>query len=283
MKSSIYMAAAISMMAACSKPDINAHALSDASLNADFTITPVAGSANKFRIAVADSSYIYSKWNIDGQGAAAGRHSMELFLPDAGPYTIQHTAVGKGGTSFLSEVKTINVATNDPSAPNLVQGGRFASAADDAKWTRLAIGSNAVVWNMANGKMTVSGGNGGHAAIYQAITVEANKDYKFSMNVSGSGATDVWFEVYFGTTAPVQGSDYSSGGTQMGLNTWEGCGKSAFVGNLNEIGCVGALKDKKGVVRFANAGTIYLVIKSGGANMGTSGISIDNVELRRVV
>jgi hypothetical protein len=207
---------------------------------------------------------------------------MELFLADAGPYVVQHTAVGKGGASF-SASQTINVATSDPNAPNLVLGGRFSEAADDTKWTRLAIGSNAVKWAMTNGKMNVSGGNGGHAAIYQAITVAANVDYRFSMEVSGSGATDTWFEVYFGTTAPVQNTDYSSGGTQIGLNTWEGCGKSAFAGNLNKIGCTGHLKDKEGKVRFATGGTYYLVIKCGGANLGTSGITIDNVELRRIV
>jgi hypothetical protein len=100
------------------------------------------------------------------------------------------------------------------------------------------------------------------------------------MVVSGSGATDTWFEVYFGTTAPVANSDYTSGGIQIGLNTWNGCGNSAFNGNLATIGCSGSLVGKKGVVTFPQSGTIYLFIKTGGANLGTGGISIDNIELR---
>jgi hypothetical protein len=215
----------------------------------------------------------------DGGGAQIGRHSREVFLPDAGVYTITHLAVGKGGATFTDN-ETITVATSDPVAGNLVEGGKFESAADDAKWTRHVISAPAVTWTMAGGKMTAAGGSWGHSAIYQTVTVQANKDYKFSMLVSGSGATDTWFEVYFGTNAPAAGSDYSDGGIQIALNTWSGCGNSAFNGNINAIGCEGALKGKDGKIRFATGGTKYLFIKTGGANLGTSGISIDNVELR---
>src|SRR5687768_14901259 len=121
-------AAAIAFVAACSKADIDAKPLTESSLNADFTVTPVAGSANKFWIAAADTSYIFSEWSVDGGVSAPGKHSMELFLADAGPYVVEHTAVGKGGISFKA-TKTINVATSDPNAPNLVQGGRFSSPA----------------------------------------------------------------------------------------------------------------------------------------------------------
>lgn len=277
------IAAAAGLLAGCSKPKVEDHGLTETSLNAEFSITPVTGSANKFVVTASDSSYILSKWDIDnGAGAVIGNHSRQIFLPDAGTYNIKHYAVGRGGAAFAAS-KTLNVATTDLSAGNLVQGGKFESATDDAKWTRLAIAANTnVSWAMANGKMTVSGGNGGHAAVYQAIQVQANKDYRFGMIVSGSGATDTWFEVYFGTTAPVQGSDYSSGGTQIGLNTWAGCGKSTFSGDIATIGCSGSLVGKNGVVRFATAGTIYLVIKCGGASLGTTGISIDNVELRGI-
>ena len=130
--------------------------------------------------------------------------------------------------------------------------------------------------------MTATGGSWGHSAIYQAIQVQANKDYRFNMIVSGSGATDTWFEVYFGTAAPVQGNDYTSGGKQIGLSTWDGCGGAPFSGSLATIGCVGPLAGMNGKVRFTQAGTIYLVIKTGGANLGTSGITIDNVEFRGI-
>lgn len=282
MKRIIYITIIIAALAGCSKPGVDDHGITETNLDASFTLTPVAGSANKWIAKANDSSYILSKWDIgDGGGAAIDKHSREIFLPDAGSYTITHYAIGRGGMEF-SESETVNVATSDPVAGNLVQGGKFESAADEAKWTRVNIGNPPVTWTMANGKMTATGGSWGHSAIYQAIEVQANKDYRFSMLVSGSGATETWFEVYFGTAVPAANSDYNSGGIQIALNTWAGCGNSAFNGNINTIGCEGALKGKNGVVRFATAGTIYLFIKTGGNNLGASGISIDNVELRGI-
>jgi hypothetical protein len=281
MKQLFYIAAA-GMIAGCSKPKVEDHGITESNLNAEFTITSVSGSANKFVVAASDSSYIFSKWDLDnGAGPAAGKHSQEIFLPDAGTYKITHYAVGKGGVSFNAS-KTVTIATSDPNSGNLVQGGKFESAADEAKWTRLNISAPYVQWTRANGKMTATGGSWGHSAIYQTIQVQANKDYRFDMIVSGSGATDTWFEVYFGTTAPVQDKDYTSGDKQLGLSTWDGCGGSVFSGSLATIGCVGPLAGKNGKIRFTQAGTIYLVIKTGGANLGTSGISIDNVELRGI-
>jgi len=282
MKRIIYSTIIIAAIAGCSKPGVDDHGINESNLDASFTLTPVAGSANKFIAKANDSSYILSKWDIgDGGGAVIDKHSREIFLPDAGTYTIKHFAVGRGGAEFADE-ETVNVATSDPAAGNLVQGGKFESAGDDAEWTRVNISAPAVTWTLTSGKMTAAGGSWGHSAIYQAIQVQANKDYRFGMLVSGSGATDTWFEVYFGTAVPTANSDYSSGGIQIALNTWAGCGNAAFSGNINAIGCEGALKGKNGVVRFATAGTIYIFIKTGGANLGAAGISIDNVELRGI-
>lgn len=270
------------LFAGCSKPSINNPGISESNLNAEFSITPVGGSANRFEIAASDSSYIFSKWDIgDGAGPVIGKHRQEIFMPDAGTYNITHYAAGKGGAIF-SASKTLNVATTDPAAGNLVSGGKFESPDEDAKWKRFTISNPAIAWTMGSGKLTATGGGGGHSGIYQAISVQANKDYRFGMVVSGSGATDTWFEVYFGTIEPTPNADYSNGGVQIALNTWAGCGNTGFSGNINSIGCEGALKGKSGKIRFTQSGTIYLVIKTGGSNLGTSGISIDNVELRGI-
>lgn len=275
----LMIAATATLLHSCKK-DVEDRGLADANLNADFTITPVGGSANSYVAKALDSSYIASMWDMgDGSGASSGRFTQPLFFPDAGVYTVTHYAIGKGGSSFSTN-KTVTVATSDPARGNLVQGGKFETPADDAKWSRLTIGSPAITWTMTGGKMVATGGSWGHSAIYQAIQVQANKDYQFKMQVSGSGASDTWFEVYFGTVAPTQNNDYSNGGNQIGLNTWNGCGNTPFNGNIATIGCSGSLAGKNGVVRFAQSGTIYLLIKSGGANLGTSGIAIDNVELR---
>jgi hypothetical protein len=234
---------------------------------------------NTFLAQVKDSSYIMSKWDLGTGTHVVGKATQEVFLPDAGEYTIVHYAIGKGGATFSSSQK-VTIATSDPARGNLIKGGKFETAADEAFWTKFAISAPAIAWTRANGKMTATGGNWGHSAIYQAVQVEANKDYRFAMTVSGSGATDVWFEVYFGTAVPTPGADYTNGGIRIALNTWAGCGKTTFSGNIATIGCDGSLVGQNGKVRFSQAGTIYVLIKTGGADLGTAGISIDNVELR---
>ena len=272
--------AAGSMFVGCSKEEVVDRGLTESSLDATFTVTTV--NVNNYIARAKDSSYIMSKWDLgNGNGATVGKATQPIFYPDAGTYTVTHYAVGKGGATFTAS-QTINVATSDPARGNLVQGGKFETADDEAKWTRLVISAPAVTWTRANGKLTATGGSWGHSAVYQAIQVEANKDYRFGMTVSGSGATDTWFEVYFGTAAPVQNSDYTSGGIRIALNTWAGCGKTTFNGNIATIGCDGALVGQNGKVRFTQAGTIYLLIKTGGADLGATGISIDNVELRGI-
>lgn len=155
--------------------------------------------------------------------------------------------------------------------PNLV---------DKAKWVNLRIAANDNVTFTVNsdGSIIAAGGNSGHAGVYQAVQVKANRNYKVDMNVQGTGATDTWFEVYVGTDAPVQGADYSSGGTRIGLNTWAGCGKTAFNGLLSAIKCSGS----GNIVKFNTAGTVYLLIKGGGASLGSGGIKMANIDFRRV-
>jgi hypothetical protein len=264
----------------CDKKEFTERPLTESSLEAGFTVTTV--NANNYIAQVKDSSYIASKWDFGtGAGPTIGKATERIFFPDAGSYKITHYAIGKGGSTFTSE-QTVNVATSDPTKGNLVKGGKFETADDEAKWTRITISAPAVTWTRTAGKLVAMGGSGGHSAIYQAIAVEANKDYRFAMQVSGSGATDTWFEVYFGATAPADLSDYTNGGIRIALNTWAGCGNSTFNGNIATIGCGGSLVGKNGVIKFATAGTVYLLIKTGGANLGTTGISIDNVELRGI-
>ena len=214
----------------------------------------------------------YFSWNFGDQSPVSTEISPSHFYDTEGTYTVTLTATGRDGAT---NVKTVQVTAVAP--VNYVQGGKF-NAGDESKWTILNISSGINI-TIANGKALAMGGSGGHAGIFQAIQVEANQKYQLSMLVSGSGATDTWFEVYFGTVAPVQGSDYSLGGNLMGLNTWGGCGNTAFNGNLATLACSGTLKGKNGEITFTQAGTVYLVIKTGGSNLGTDGISIDNVSL----
>ncbi len=275
----LFLVAGLSAYFGCSKPKVTNPGLTETSLNAAFTVTPVSGNANRFIARSADSSYILSKWDLgDGAGAAIGPPSREIFLPDAGAYTITHYAVGKGGAAF-SATQNVTVATSDPAAGNLVQGGKFANAADYAKWTLLKIGDTdpASIWKFNVGSATVSPSGWNQAGLYQAINVVANKKYKIDMVVSSPvGIQDCWFEVFASPTPPVQGSDYSVGGKRLAINTWAGCGTTPFSGLLSVIQCDGDGKP----VSFPTSGLIYLVIKSGSGS--NPSITIKNVEMRGI-
>ena len=250
--------------------------LSSAGLTASFTVTPVSGKPNYYALKANETGLLGLKWNKgDGGGSAFGKAIDTVFYPDAGKYTIMLTAIGKGGTQTMAS-QDVTVATSDPIAGNLVQGGKM-QAGDDAKWTHFTISPGVTfTLNSTTGQMVALGGNNGHAAIYQAINVVAGRKYKVDMNVSGSGATDTWFEVYADFPMPVAGQDYPSNNKLISLNTWGGCGNKSFSGKLSAISCSGS----GNTFTFTKSGTVYLVIKSGGSNLGTTGISFTNVEFR---
>ena len=241
---------------------------------ATFTVEPVAGENNTYVLTNTTDGAFISLWN-SGNGFSQGTAVDTLFLPDAGDYEIQLVTVSNSG-SDTSDVELVNVATSDPAAGNIVVGGRMD---DPDAWTVFTI-TDGVSFSIADGKMTGIGGGWGHAGFYQPIEVIAGKEYAFNASVSGSGASDTWFEVYFGSYEPVAYSDYSDGGNQLGLNTWAGCATDEFSGSLLSVGCAGELLESDGKITFAQSGTVYLVVKSGGANLGDTGISIDNIELR---
>lgn len=214
----------------------------------------------------------YFSWDFGDSTELSTDMNPSHFYENEGTYTVTLTTTGRDGRQHTT---TGQVTVTAPE--NFVKGGKM-EATDVGNWTILNI-SPGVEITFENGKAVAKGGNWGHAAIYQAITVEANQPYTFSALVSGSGATDTWLEVYFGTSAPIPNADYTTGGNQFGLSTWDGCGNAPFNGNLATLACAGALKGKNGEITFPQAGTVYLLIKTGGANLGAEGISIDNVSL----
>ena len=241
---------------------------------ATFTVESVSGENNTYILKNTTEGAFISIWNY-GNGFSEGSQEDTLFLPDAGDYEIQLVTVSSSG-SDTSDVEVLTVATSDPAAGNIVVGGRMD---DPDAWTTFTI-TDGVSFSVADGKMTGIGGGWGHAGFYQPIEVIAGKEYAFNALVSGSGASDTWFEVYFGSSEPVDYSDYSDGGNQVGLNTWAGCATSEFSGSILNVGCAGELLESDGKITFAQTGTVYLVVKSGGASLGDTGISIDNIELR---
>jgi hypothetical protein len=268
------------LFTSCQTEDPQNNGLTDANVDASFTITPVAGVSNKYVLNVNSKNILGSKWNLgDGSADYIGKITNEtVFLPDAGEYKITHTAIGKGGTTNTTS-QNIVVPVSDPVAGNLIKGGKFLNSTEHSQWTILNISNNsATKWNFNDGSATISGGSWNQQGIFQALTVEANKKYKIDMQVSGSGSKNTWFEVYASSTPPVQNSDYTADGRRVGLSTWDGCANNSFSGKLSELKCVGS----GNIVSFSESGTIYFVIKSGGEDIGTSGIKITNVEIRGI-
>jgi hypothetical protein len=271
----LFTAVAIGAFTGCQPDEFEGgNGLQPEGLAASFTVTPIEGKVNTYLLKAKEENVVGVKWDKGDGTSVVGPAIDTVFFPDAGTYDVVLTAIGKGG-ALATASQTVNVAKSDPNAGNLVVGGKMEEA-DEEAWTKLRIGDASVAFNFVDGKLVASGGNWGHAGVYQALEVVAGKKYKLDLSVSGSGASDVWFEVYLGKDEPQQGSDYSSGGIRLGLNTWNGCGKSAFNAKLSSISCAG----DGNPITFDQSGTVYLLIKSGGANLGDTGISIDNVELR---
>lgn len=249
--------------------------LSDEEVNAQFTITPVAGKANRYVLSADPKGVLGVKWDLgEGGGSALGSIIDTVFYPDAGTYTVTLTAIGRGGKTATTTHDVV-VATSDPNAGNLVVGGKM-NPEDNASWTVIPY-SDGVNVGLNGGKMVWTGGGWGQKGIYQAIQVVGGKKYKVDMLISGSGSSNTWFEVYVGKAVAPGTGDYSDGEKRLALSTWAGCATSAFSGKFSVLSC-DANAPNAPVVTFPESGTVYLVIRGGGENLGT--ISIDNVEFR---
>lgn len=268
-----YIAAAAFLMTACS-PDSG-----DAELGpvpqVSFTATPMQGRANKIIVENTTPGTFRWLWYNGVSTASVGNRVKDtLTFPVKGEYVISLRAFGKGGSATASQKVTVaEIPKTD-----ILKGGNMEAGAN-VHWTILNTGGVQTSIQFVNGKLVFSNTGDSNGAIYQAVTVKKDVEYTFSGRVKGSGASNTWFEVIIGTTAPQQGSDYS-GNKFLSLNTWAGCGKVPFDGDLAEIGCDGSGTGKSGIIKFDTAGTIYIVIKagSGGGNLGTGGIEMDDVK-----
>lgn len=154
--------------------------------------------------------------------------------------------------------------------------------ADITQWVSVKISpSNNVTTtiNTQNSTILFSGGNNSYdqEGVYQAVRLYGHRQYKVDLHVAGSGATNVWFEVWLSQKQPQNGQDVTTSWDptavqQLGLNTWTGCGVAPFDGQLAAIGCTG----KGSTITVPTGGTYYITIKSGGNNLGATGITASN-------
>ncbi|MEL1244766.1 hypothetical protein AAEO56_10880 [Flavobacterium sp. DGU11] len=278
--------AAMGLLTGCQPEEVtNGNALTMADMDASFTAVSTDG--NNYVFTGSDDPNIqYHTWSYTssvGASAVEARgagNTKALTFVFPGTYTVQHRVVGRtAGTNFVSQ-QTI-VVTNLLLGDNIVASPNFENAADWHVFN--TSGTQTVSWAFNSGSATASGGvanNYTGQGIYQAVQVEAGT-YLVDMHVEGPGGNDLmWFQVFTGTTQPVNGSDYGSDPTALlGLNTWAGCGVAPFNGMLATVGCVGTGSQ----VTFTQPGTIYLVIKTGtGANNGVNNITVSNVSMRKL-
>ena len=241
------------------------------SSNAMFSYTIDPDNANRIIFAGEPTMKTwYTHWNFGDNTSAEGIQTEKLFYLK-GDYEVKFKIFTDGGTAETTQ--TISIA-EDITGSNLLENGELN---DSSSWTVLPIGDGADVV-FENGTAVWSGGGWGQVGIYQSITVEANTTYQIQLDIAGSGMTDCWFEVYVGTVAPTAGVDYTDGGIRLGLNTWDGCGSEPFDGPLTSLSCSNGAGD--GTFEFPNDATAYFVIRSGGADLGTDGVTVDNITLR---
>lgn len=275
---SILLGTATFFLASCTPDTIDGegNGIAPQTLDASFKITKTA--ENHYSLKRNYNNFLISKWNIDDDGFNAGKEQENIFLPDAGTYVIQHQAIGVGGVVGGTSSETVVVPTSDPISGNMIQGGRFDTAAEAAKWTIHTISASGAQWVIANGKATIVASGNSQQGIYQAVNVVAGQKYSIDMVASSdTPLVNTWFEVYVLNTAPVTGQDIS-GTVYRNINTWDGCGTSKFGGKVSSVGCNSSKNG--GIYTATTTGTVYLEIKCGGGTVNS--LSIDKVEFRRI-
>lgn len=257
------------LLVSCSEPEEEVVRIPPTSTDLSFTYEVDADNPNIYHFSGQTSVETwYAHWNFDDGTGDEGQEATKVFFK-AGEYEVRFKIFTDGGTASVTE--TIVIA-QDFSGPDLINNGGFDG---EDFWTVAEIGGG-VTAEINNGAASWQGGGWGNVAMYQAVEVEANTEYEINMNISGSGMSDSWFEIYIGSVEPEVGQDYNNGGILMALNTWEGCGAEAFEGTLSAIACVG----DGGDFSWPNDRVGYFVIKCGGANLGDTGVTIDNVAVR---
>jgi hypothetical protein len=240
---------------------------------ASFTVAPVSGAVNTFAASASTTGTFSWYWDPgDGSGRKPGGASDTLYYAKKGNYRVSLLVLGHGGYDTTTQI--VSVTADDPGI-NILQN---ASLTTSTGWTILNIsGSLNPAFTASGLNLSAPSGfvNGG---VYQAVQVKAGVPYTFSANVQGAGATDSWVEFYIGFTAPSQGTDYTDS-KYYSLNTYSGCGKTAFNGNVVTIGCSGS-GSSNGQITFSKSGTAYVVIKAGtNTTLGAGGVNISNIGL----
>jgi len=248
---------------------------------ANFTAVTSSLSATFTNTSVNATSYV---WDFgDGIGTSTETDPAYTYTQE-GTYTVKLTATnGDESAEFTNDITVSEVAVSTS-----IQNGDFA---DDSVWTiikqnasengKLTIADGVAVFDEAIDVASGDWGNEAHMGMYQAVAIEAG-DYKFDMDITTKGIDEAWFEVWVGTSMPIDGVEYKDdvGATKvLSFNAWD-CGDTnkTYSGKMADASC----QDTDGTISL-EAGTYYILIRSGGFNFGEGGIVIDNVTMEDYV
>lgn len=245
--------------------------------NADFNIDTADLTATFTNTSTNASSYT---WDFGDNSGTSTEESPSYVYTQDGTYTVTLTAISGDETSIITKQVTVSQAV----ASDSLQNGDFS---DNSAWTiisqsnsgngSLKIEDGVAVYDEAIDVASGSWGEEAHMGMYQAVVTEAG-DYQFDMDITTNGIDEVWFEVWVGTSKPEEGVEYNadSGAKKvLSFNAWD-CGDTnkTYSGKMAAASC----QDTDGSISL-EAGTYYILIRSGGFTFGDGGIIIDNVTM----
>ena len=222
-------------------------------------------------------------WDFgDGSGTSSEVNPSYTYAAE-GTYTVTLIATNDASVSdeFTSEVMVeaavvtnliVNGAFDDESAWSIIQHNGSGNGV-------VTISDGVAVFDEITDIPSGSWGNEAHVGINQAVTVEAG-DYFLDMNITTNGIDELWFEVWVGTEAPVEGSDYGADqGAErvLAVNAWDCADTKTYSGSMAATNC----NDEDGTITL-EANTYYVVIRSGGFTFGDGGVIIDDVTMVEV-
>jgi len=244
---------------------------------ANFTADISSLSATFTNTSTNATSYV---WDFgDGTGTSTETDPAYTYAQE-GTYSVKLTATnGDESAEYINDITVSEVAVSTS-----IQNGDFA---DNSVWTiikqnasengKLTIANGVAVFDEAIDVASGDWGNEAHMGMYQAVDI-AGGDYQFDMDITTNGIDEAWFEVWIGTSQPIDGTEYKDdvGATKvLSFNAWD-CGDTnkTYTGKMAAVSC----QDTNGTISL-EAGTYYILIRSGGFNLGEGGIVIDNVTM----
>ncbi len=247
--------------------------------DAEFSYTIDPENVNTYHFSASPNvATWFTHWSFGDGTSAIGLEVTKTYFVK-GNYEVRFKILTTGGEA--STTQSISIENDAVDESNLVANGTFE---DNSGWTiinHFEASNTLGTVTIADGEVKFeeeSAGPWKHMGIYTEVELEAGATYQFDMDMSFTEIHDVWGEVYIGQGVPVAGSDYN-GDFQVikAYNAWD-CSPKTYSGKATAYGCDS--NPNPGSFTASESGTYYLLFRTGGAQYGSEGIVIDNVELR---